>query len=360
LDDYWDDEQKKDISELIKYSVDLSLNDFITNLILVTSFENDNSVVDLSTFHSSKGLEWDNVFIIGMDSDFPKKISKPYNEEIDDIDEERRTFYVGATRAKENLDITFVKTPSTFINNINEDLYYAIDFKHRDELILTGDVLNDIRNYLEKNGINIIQSYIHPLQHEYTNLYNSKNITSDKTFGLIIDYLICKMLINNFKIERFNLKTSKKIMEKFYDIKTDWRDCFDIILKIIEEEREFNYYLNKCNEMIKFFEIVEVNVKNYFKNFNEIKLHVNLGFEKANCDIDIIADDVLIDIKAISTNNNVLSCCNIIQIMIYGFIAQKKNMNIKKIGLFDVFNGDLHLFDISNIDLKKTYDIIYK
>lgn len=56
----------------------------------------------LSTFHSSKGLEWKNVIILDANEGFCP-ISKAQTD--DDIEEERRLFYVAMTRAKDNLKI---------------------------------------------------------------------------------------------------------------------------------------------------------------------------------------------------------------------------------------------------------------
>ena len=60
--------------------------------------------VCLSTFHSSKGLEWDKVFIIDANEDItPSK----HADTAEEFEEERRCFYVAATRAKNALTILF-------------------------------------------------------------------------------------------------------------------------------------------------------------------------------------------------------------------------------------------------------------
>src|SRR5919106_1672301 len=61
--------------------------------------------VTLSTVHSAKGLEWDNVFLIWMtDGWFP---SNRFQDEFDDFDEERRLLYVATTRAKKQLSYVY-------------------------------------------------------------------------------------------------------------------------------------------------------------------------------------------------------------------------------------------------------------
>jgi ATP-dependent exoDNAse (exonuclease V) beta subunit len=75
----------------------------------------ENAVV-LSTIHSAKGLEWEAVFLTGMEQGVLPHINS------DDLEEERRVAYVGVTRAKRLLGMTFAKmrfghtsSPSQFL-----------------------------------------------------------------------------------------------------------------------------------------------------------------------------------------------------------------------------------------------------
>lgn len=71
--------------------------------------------VILSTFHSSKGLEWQNVFLIDVYGGVVPKLSDEQNDA--ELAEERRVFYVAMTRARDNLCI-FTRTdqpPSEFL-----------------------------------------------------------------------------------------------------------------------------------------------------------------------------------------------------------------------------------------------------
>jgi DNA helicase-2/ATP-dependent DNA helicase PcrA len=77
------------------------------------------NAVLLSTIHSAKGLEWDTVFMIGMeDGVLPHANSE-------DIEEERRVAYVGVTRARQRLGLTYSDErygerlgPSQFLSEI--------------------------------------------------------------------------------------------------------------------------------------------------------------------------------------------------------------------------------------------------
>ena len=67
------------------------------------------SNISISTIHSSKGLEYDNVFILDLvDGEFPQKnIINSFDKNI--LEEERRLFYVAITRAKKNLFLFTLK-----------------------------------------------------------------------------------------------------------------------------------------------------------------------------------------------------------------------------------------------------------
>jgi len=70
-----------------------------------TSPRRGSGFVTLSTVHSAKGLEWDNLFVIWMtDGWFP---SNRFQDEFDDLDEERRLLYVATTRARRQLQFVY-------------------------------------------------------------------------------------------------------------------------------------------------------------------------------------------------------------------------------------------------------------
>ena len=112
----------------------VSLEDFLLEVSLVTDvteYNDDKNRVSLMTVHSVKGLEYDYVFIVGLEEGiFPHMNSLMNNS---DLEEERRLCYVAITRAKEKLYIISARSrmlfghesinlPSRFINEINKDL----------------------------------------------------------------------------------------------------------------------------------------------------------------------------------------------------------------------------------------------
>lgn len=123
-------------SELEKFLADFALDPPDSQLnsskVAANPAENGNKVV-LSTIHSAKGLEWDSVFVINLcEGAFPaeKSVTK-----IDDLEEERRLFYVACSRAKSRLYLTYPQQrnmygrfnagvlPSRFLAEIGRSFY---------------------------------------------------------------------------------------------------------------------------------------------------------------------------------------------------------------------------------------------
>lgn len=92
----------------------------------------DKNGVHIGTIHGAKGLEWDTVIVMGCEDD---KLPHMMNEEIWQIEEERRIAYVAITRPKTNLYLTwaekrdgFEKYPSPYLNEmLNKKVDVKID-----------------------------------------------------------------------------------------------------------------------------------------------------------------------------------------------------------------------------------------
>jgi superfamily I DNA/RNA helicase len=129
-------------------------NDYLGNLDLKKKNEDEQptQLVTLSTFHSAKGLEWANVFILGVEEGtLPhKRTDAPKLSDAisGDIEEERRLFYVGITRARDRLWLMRAATrvergqelevrPSRFLDELPDEASGAIeqyDVRQREKL----------------------------------------------------------------------------------------------------------------------------------------------------------------------------------------------------------------------------------
>jgi DNA helicase-2/ATP-dependent DNA helicase PcrA len=108
-DNNWE-ERLENLNELInlaKQYTGYSIDDFLQFTALQTTGDDneEDDSVKLMTLHASKGLEFDNVFMVGMEeSIFPSSRSLT---DSDQLEEERRLCYVGMTRAKKKLHLSF-------------------------------------------------------------------------------------------------------------------------------------------------------------------------------------------------------------------------------------------------------------
>ncbi len=121
-----------DIKEFSQTSPQAKLEDYLAMVALYTDLQNDDASqhVQMMTVHAAKGLEFKNVFVIGLsDGIFPSE--RTMSEGIKGLEEERRLVYVAFTRARQRLFLTesrgysyansCSKTPSRFINEIDEE-----------------------------------------------------------------------------------------------------------------------------------------------------------------------------------------------------------------------------------------------
>lgn len=109
------DELYRGMLNYLENSENPSLDDYLSGISLYSSIDdmNDENYVKLMTVHSSKGLEFNYVFIVGMeDGNFP--LVKEYQETEDEIDEERRLYYVALTRAKKQLFVSYSEEKYSF------------------------------------------------------------------------------------------------------------------------------------------------------------------------------------------------------------------------------------------------------
>ncbi len=121
---------KTDVDDFEKVN---TLSDFLIDVALLTDADNekgeDHEKVSMMTIHSAKGLEFPNVNIVGLEENlFPGQLSLNSRE---DLEEERRLFYVALTRAEKRVTLSYALTryrwgqlshcePSRFIEEIDQ------------------------------------------------------------------------------------------------------------------------------------------------------------------------------------------------------------------------------------------------
>ncbi len=136
----------------------VSLEEFLLEISLISDVEeykDDPNRISLMTVHSVKGLEYNHVFVIGMEEGiFPHMNSLM---ESSDVEEERRLMYVAITRAKDDLHLVNarrrtlfgkeqINPVSRFLNEINKDLIETNvkeEFKKEEQKIEVGEMFRE-------------------------------------------------------------------------------------------------------------------------------------------------------------------------------------------------------------------------
>ncbi len=220
-------------STMIKYSEEAeepSLSGFLEEISLFTDvddLEQDGDYVVMMTIHSSKGLEFPTVFVVGMEENiFPSQRSMESEAEVE---EERRLAYVAITRAKREL----------YLTHSNERILFGVTNRNRKSRFLEelpDDLLNEEsegliqpsgmeREYREvKSDSNMLNMQMAFKRRSETRTASDQNFevgnrVSHNIFGEGT-VLTAKRMANDTMLEiAFDTKGTKKIMANFARIK---------------------------------------------------------------------------------------------------------------------------------------------
>ena len=357
----------------------------------------------LTTIHKSKGLEWDIVFILGLShSHFPEHL----NNNIKNIEEERRLFYVGITRCKKNLlfishktefplsiflqeSINFIdifnksniKIKNYFGNNnsqitikktygVNEiiGLLNETDLENIRNLDLLPNVLPEpIIKYNNKINFteNIKQNSLEAELGEYCDRYITRGIMSNLDINFIdVD---TEFIIRDENNKQFNYPKNviNKIKEAYHNIKQNnninlMNDIYWIsICRNFRLERRRLVYrdiYNLIEENINLSinsETLITRMNDYIQNFTK-QHNLNCKVLVSHTFINNFNDTCIIKGEIDLINNDTLidfKCSEsefklewLIQLFIY--YSLHNNNNIKKLCIINIMTGKEYLFDI--------------
>ena len=128
------DDFVKSVSEFAEANEGATIDDFLQSITLmrdIDTLDEEDNYVSLMTIHSAKGLEFNTVFLIGLnDGLFP--LSRAINSSNpNDLEEERRLMYVAITRAKEKL---FLSRPKMKFSYETKHMDYAVHSRFLEEM----------------------------------------------------------------------------------------------------------------------------------------------------------------------------------------------------------------------------------
>ena len=111
------------------------------------SLEKNENAVKLMTVHASKGLEFDYIFVTGLEQDlFPHQGMGTETKTPEEMEEERRLFYVALTRARIKLFLTYaemrtiygsqqINLPSIFLGEFDNEYLEEENFEYREKIV---------------------------------------------------------------------------------------------------------------------------------------------------------------------------------------------------------------------------------
>ena len=148
IKDFVDEDEASEIGVEIE---ERTLATYIQHIALLTDQDKDTDSTDkitLMSVHAAKGLEFDAVFVVGLEENLFPSFMSMENEK--DVDEERRLFYVAITRARQHLTLSFASSryrygkivynrPSRFLEDISEDNYDNPNTVYGKSSIYTSD-----------------------------------------------------------------------------------------------------------------------------------------------------------------------------------------------------------------------------
>jgi len=373
-----------DLTSLIRFlsNDSNSLEDKLSNLYINRDFEtNTENLVWLSTIHSAKGLEWDNVYIIDITSkDLPDIKEQNWKDELKNVEEERRLFYTGTSRAKNNIVLCYwsnIKNSkgnfvdsSPFLKEINSELYILNEGVSINKIIpYESNLEKDVKNYLNIIGyrdiIPIINSLIQiDIPTVTTNLYEHFNIDLNNTaIDYIYNYiklLTGKMLVNNYNT-KVNINYEKPIAngleEEFSSKKTEWIDSLNIIGTINDFNFRDDLNLKETfsnGTLIKYYKALETLLKKLITKGASVEFRTLLKVSKTNGFIDIYSNDSLILLT-----NKPISMKTILYGILTAFLAFYNKYNINKIIWINITNFKISGFEINHDICCKIKNIIY-
>ncbi len=183
-----------------------SLVDYLQQISLFSdtdTYDTSSDRVALMTLHAAKGLEFENVFIVGVEEGILPHERSNAREDQDELEEERRLFFVGITRAKTGLHISYARyrtvrgqmlrtIPSQFIFELGREIS---EQAHEDE------------NYDDDENIS-----------QTIPRFKTSQLVRHKSFGLGRVKEFIEMGENSIVVVQFNSGQTKSLMVKYADL----------------------------------------------------------------------------------------------------------------------------------------------
>jgi len=156
------------------------------------------------TLHCAKGLEFENVFIIGLEDGLLPHERSNTQEDEDELEEERRLFFVGITRAKSGLHISharYRKIRGQLLRTIPSQFLFELGTDFADRI--------EQNQYFYDDTNNTSQTVPH---------FAAGQLVRHKSFGRGTVQEFIDMGLNSIVVVKFNTGQTKSLMVKYADL----------------------------------------------------------------------------------------------------------------------------------------------
>lgn len=347
------------ISQFLKDST--SLNKFLEEIYLerTLAIPNNEDYLEINSFHGSKGLEWDVVYLMGLNgSEIPHYHSAFFIDENNSIEEERRLFFVACSRAKKELLMTSslsapwkhndVVTP--FLLELKDTLYDGKLFKNK--TLASRDVTLLVQSYLYSKGNLEIKDLLQNIKYKrikITDKFNTPTYLQSHYLPFIVgkffDSLVTRMTYDDVDIED---KKWDNMINQFginQDFSTDWKSNISHFWVTAGGASD--------NVWKEYLDSIDDNVWNKFsKDWNNfivkektkhIEIYPKLNYKGLFGEMDMATDKFIIEIKTCWGES--LTLKHLLQVILYNFINKQQNKEMKigkskKVLLYNPLLGD--------------------
>ncbi len=217
-----EEDATENISELISAAAEYdqraeepNLMDYLQMIALYSdsdAYDAESQRISLMTMHAAKGLEFDHAFIIGLEEGILPH-ERSLNEAGDDLEEERRLFFVGITRARKTLHVTYARhrvVRGQFIRSTPSQFLYEIGFEGEQDSFDTGwDRIDRYESSAPKPKKKL------KIDSKPGQLYQVNQLVEHKKFGLgrVKEYL--DLGEDSIVVVKFNTGNTKSLMVKY-------------------------------------------------------------------------------------------------------------------------------------------------
>ena len=210
----------ENINELINAAAEFdgqtenpNLLDYLQSIALYSdsdAYDPDAGRVSLMTLHAAKGLEFDYVFIIGLEEGLlPHERSRSSK---DDLEEERRLFFVGVTRAREALTVSYARYRTLrgqFIRSMPSQFLYEIGYAGQEQETADAEKIFEPEQYLMPQAVPDICG-----QSDYER-FSPRQLVEHSKFGLGRVKEFLDLGADSVVVVQFNSGKTKSLMLKY-------------------------------------------------------------------------------------------------------------------------------------------------